>query len=336
MINVSFILGKFYPFHDGHKKLIDFAKLYHENDEHIILVCGKPNDTIPTSVRYNAVKKYAKHAKVYILNDENMPDYPEEDEYFWDKWCNVIRETINGNNPFKTFDIAFFTSEEYGEDLAREVLNRLGFVEKTEHIPFDVTREISRISGTLLRKYTEEEWSYIDEHIQKYLQKKVYFMGAESTGKTTSAQLLANACGTTFVPEYARGYLEIKGTELTEEKFKVIINGQYAQERLDVEGAIAFYDTNLLTTYGWAKLYYPDIAIRMADTFNFYEMYTKRNTYITLMDDNIRFVPDNQRYGIDKRETNQQYWINILNEFNIPYTTFNRNEPYREFWHDEI
>jgi nicotinamide riboside kinase len=43
-------------------------------------------------------------------------------------------------------------------------------------------------------------------------QLKIAFTGAESSGKTTMAELIAEAYSTSFIPEYAREFLKDKTT----------------------------------------------------------------------------------------------------------------------------
>jgi NadR type nicotinamide-nucleotide adenylyltransferase len=326
MSRIAITLGKFYPFHEGHKALIDFMLEYPlDFDEHFTLVCGKPGDLIPTKVRFEAVRQY-NHRNNYdvdYIDDPDMPDYPKDDVDFWEKWVNVIEKNLWKD----TDEVYLFTSEVYGEQFAREIQARIPYVKKCVHIPFDPDRTSYSISGSEIRDdFLNMEYA-VDKHIINYLTKYVYFVGAESTGKTTTAKRISNRIlSSLYVSEYARGYLEMKGARLTPEKFHDIINGQYAQELSSTRSChlFKFYDTCLITTYGWAKLYYPEIAFYIKKMFDLKAIYTSRNTLFVMMDDDIPFTPDSLRYGVDKRDTTTEYWASILNEFDIPFVMYNR------------
>ena len=84
---------------------------------------------------------------------------------------------------------------------------------------------------------------------------RISLTGPESAGKSTLAAQLAAHYGTTFVPEYARAYLEESRTAYTLADLEAIARGQLAAE--DVAAAQAtrllFCDTDLLVIKFWAE-----------------------------------------------------------------------------------
>jgi nicotinamide riboside kinase len=65
-------------------------------------------------------------------------------------------------------------------------------------------------------------------------------IGPESSGKTTLASKLAEYFGCSWVPEYARGYLEKLGRDYDESDLEKIAAGQYSSilERMDISSPV--------------------------------------------------------------------------------------------------
>jgi len=93
---------------------------------------------------------------------------------------------------------------------------------------------------------------------------KVVFYGPESTGKTTLAKTLAKQYHTQWVPEFARDYLQDKynktGKACEPSDIMPIAKGQIALENhlAETSHQYIFCDTNLLETYVYARVYFPD------------------------------------------------------------------------------
>jgi NadR type nicotinamide-nucleotide adenylyltransferase len=82
-------------------------------------------------------------------------------------------------------------------------------------------------------------------------------IGSESTGKTTLAQALAGDLGVPWVPEYARQYLDQKGTSLTSEDVEPIARGQMAgEDAASPRKGLVILDTDLVSTAVYAHHYY--------------------------------------------------------------------------------
>ena len=93
---------------------------------------------------------------------------------------------------------------------------------------------------------------------------KVVFYGPESTGKTTLAKTLAKQYQTQWVPEFARAYLQKKydktGKACEPSDIMPIAEGQMALEKQRAKRSqqYLFCDTDLLETYVYARVYFPD------------------------------------------------------------------------------
>ena len=83
---------------------------------------------------------------------------------------------------------------------------------------------------------------------------RISLTGPESAGKSTLAAQLAAHYGTTFVPEYARQYLEANGASYTLTDLEAIARGQLAAEDAAAQATgLLFCDTDLLVLKIWAE-----------------------------------------------------------------------------------
>jgi len=87
---------------------------------------------------------------------------------------------------------------------------------------------------------------------------RVVVTGSESTGKTTLAADLATHYGTAWSREFAREYLDRKGTPLDASDVEPIARGQVAGEDAAVLRAsgLLILDTDLVSTVVYSRYYY--------------------------------------------------------------------------------
>ena len=149
---------------------------------------------------------------------------------------------------------------------------------------------------------------------------KVGIIGPESTGKSSLARYLARRYKGTCVPEYARTYVEQKGTtEVTYEELCEI-----AKHQVDELSAISsqpsdslyFFDTELIVTKVWFDYAFGRVPEWLNDAIRRYPM----DTYLLTYPD-IPWVPDPARSnGSDaiRMELFERYEAEI-ESLNIPY-----------------
>lgn len=232
---------------------------------------------------------------------------PEIEAQFWDMWAEFLVRF-----GAQTGD-AIVASERYGVKLA-EIVGATFY-------PFDMNRHLVHAKATQVRKNPLLNFRLMLPEFRSYLRKRVTIFGAESTGKTSLTTSLSR---NGRFSEWARPYLEIPeiGPEVTEEKMHAIWHGQAALQRLSytstavVNNSRVVFDTDLFSTLGYWRmdknLGEPPAGLAGEATL------LKSDLYI-LTKSNIPFTPDPLRYGGDKRESDDQYWIDILEEFNLNY-----------------
>ena len=80
---------------------------------------------------------------------------------------------------------------------------------------------------------------------------RIGIIGPESTGKTTLARHLAGRCRGTWVPEYARTYVEQLDHPYTRQDVEAIARYQVKQLQADYGTEDVFFDTELIITRVW-------------------------------------------------------------------------------------
>jgi HTH-type transcriptional regulator, transcriptional repressor of NAD biosynthesis genes len=235
------VLGKFLPPHLGHLHLIDEA--LGRVDDLTVLVCSLAREPIPGAFRFEWMRELAPAARVVQLPDE-LPQYPDDHPDFWELWTAAIRRLL------PTGPDLVFTSEEYGDELAR----RLG----ARHVAIDPARERFPVSGTAVRENPMENWRFIPPCVRPFFVRRVVLTGSECTGKTTLAQLLATHYETPWVPEFGREFVDRKGAFPTAEEINDIARGQIeSEDRLAREAnRLLILDTDLVSTSVYSRHYF--------------------------------------------------------------------------------
>ncbi|HEX4948941.1 MAG TPA: AAA family ATPase [Blastocatellia bacterium] len=233
------IVGKFYPPHRGHKFLIDSGRA--QVHELHVIVCQKPHEQPPGSLRAAWLREIHPDVNVLLIDDT----YDEQDSRVWAensiRWLGFVPDVV-------------FTSEEYGDRFA----HYLG----CQHVLIDQARTIVPVSGTKVRNDAMQYWEFLEPPVRGWYAKRVCLVGAESTGKTTLAQGLAEHYQTVWVPEYGREYSERKlaetgGYDFTSEEFTHIAQTQCERENAAARNAnrILICDTDAFATSIWHRRY---------------------------------------------------------------------------------
>ena len=293
------VIGKFYPPHAGHAHLINTAV---ENCDHVtVIVCGKKSHTIDPELRASWIRQIHSTVDVKLIDDV----YPETDSPLWARltigWLGYIPD-------------AAFTSEAYGEPWSRCM--------GCAHVSVDPPRKTYPISGTLVREAPLEHLDMLHPIVRSYFVKRVVLVGAESTGKSTLAQALAEEYQTSWVPEVGRYYWEGKmhdarGLSWCTSEFVHIARLQTELEDALAEQAnkVLFSDTDAFATSIWHERYvgHPSSEVQVIASAR------KRPDLYVLTSDDIPFVQDGTRDGEHIRHWMHERFEKELSARGVPF-----------------
>jgi NadR type nicotinamide-nucleotide adenylyltransferase len=145
---------------------------------------------------------------------------------------------------------------------------------------------------------------------------KIAITGPESTGKSQLARELASEYKTTWVPEYAREYIDRLDRPYTREDILEIARGQVRNEEIQAGKAVGmlFCDTELIVTKIWSEVRYGSCDPWILDQIsrNNYALYLLCNT-------DLPWEPDPQREHPHLREKLFELYRDELDSRKFPY-----------------
>jgi NadR type nicotinamide-nucleotide adenylyltransferase len=156
--------------------------------------------------------------------------------------------------------------------------------------------------------------------------KKVVIIGPESTGKSTLSEQLANYYNTSWVPEYARGYLLEHGTNYTFDDLLTIARGQVALEERYIEKAnhekLLFIDTDQYVMKVWAEFVFGKCHPWILEQIKKrkYDLYLLCNIDLPWVQDVLREYPDPA-----PREALFSIYKNIMLHQSVPWVEISGN-----------
>lgn len=273
-MSAALVVGKFYPPHAGHVHLVQAALGLRSRV--VVLCLGSSGDTYSPGQRARAFEEDLRAGGVDLQQVQVRAGFDETpydlgSETVWASHVRVFQARLAG-----AWDVDLLvTSEGYGDELA----SRLGVA----HASVDPERSSVSVSARGVRSDVAGMWRFLGPGTRRLLGIRVVVLGAESTGTTTVAQMLAERLrarggswsDTCWVPEY--------GHELTEQKQRdaVALHGVAplsvewsAQDFLDVVaeqsrredealvrgGPVLVCDTDAFTTPVWERRYLGDDA----------------------------------------------------------------------------
>jgi NadR type nicotinamide-nucleotide adenylyltransferase len=283
----ALIVGKFAPPHRGHQLLIEAALA--QADQVTVLCYAVPDFTAMRSeCRAQWLRDLYPRIDVFTPTDAPHDDAGDAvQRKFVREWLAHHQMEID----------AVFTSESYGDALARE----LGA--QVVHREVDRSRREIAISGRAIRGDVHAHRQWLHPSVYRHFVRRVVFVGAESTGKSTLTSALAQRYDTSFVPEIGRFVWEQKRGALSAQDYvDIAVRHRAAEDAAQMHAnRFLFVDTNAITTMLLGFCYRQlDVAPRQLRAFA--DECKERYAYTFVCADDIDFEQDGWRDGSSWRE----------------------------------
>lgn len=295
----------------GHQFLVDTAAEYMDaiDGELDIIVFDRSFEPISGVRRQMALARHfagKPWVNVFVGHDDNAPQNDDGTQEFWDYWVKIAFETTGATGYSHVF-----ASEAYGNTYAKHL--------NAEFVPVDIERVVYPVKGTTVRRNLNTRFRDVMPTFKEVLARRIVFFGAESTGKTTMSRKMSThpMLGGKYLPEWARPYLEQFGPEVTDDRMTNIMLSQFSIQRAvtsNLETPWIYQDTDLLSTIGYYRIYGGKQPAIINELFE----ETKGDLYV-VMNSGIPFEMDPLRYGGSVRESSDQFWIDLLEEFGCNY-----------------
>jgi HTH-type transcriptional regulator, transcriptional repressor of NAD biosynthesis genes len=295
------VVGKFAPPHKGHQLLLETAL---SRCEHVtVLVYSNPDfANMPSKTRASWIQEIYPNARVLV--PENVP-HNDADDFAQREFVKMFLERE------KIAVDAVFTSETYGSGFADHL--------QVKHVLVDLERLQVPISGTRVRTDVHANRGILDPRIYRHFVQKIVFMGAESTGKSTLTEALANKYQTNFVAEYGREVWISKNGELELSDYVHIAKHHRELEDAAIleSNQFLFVDTNAITTMFWCYAYEGAGLPELTDLATVAQT---RYDHVFVCNDDIPFVQDGWRDDHVWRSRQQSLILYDLTVRGVPYT----------------
>lgn len=325
------VVGKFCPLHNGHLSVIKRA---FELCEHVVILsytserfpgCGGSRRKEWLEFAVEDITDDDSRGIVRVLDDiVTIEDNDPEDEhrYFCANYLlNELDTTVD----------AVFTSEEYGQGFAdyltKYFSNNLHIPIIVDHVMVDKSREIWPISGTQARRslarksLTNTYYSplldiFLPWYVKRDFVRKILFLGAESSGKTTLVKALGDDRGLNTALEFGRFLFDKRNGNLRYEDMAYIGKTQIEIEKLRTAGLglneYLYCDTSPLTTAFYSKEIFGRVSRELADLVRDTEdSYYK----IFLCAPDFPMVQDGTRKDEAFRQRGHEYYLSELKGF---------------------
>lgn len=146
--------------------------------------------------------------------------------------------------------------------------------------------------------------------------KKVAIIGPECTGKSDLSNYLADYFKTTWVPEYARGYMERMTHPYQEHDLLTVAHGQLRleDEWLRDANQVLICDTNLYVIKVWSEFRFGNVHKQITESLatRKYDLYLL--TYV-----DIPWEADPLREHPDKRNELYNIYLNEMKGQSVPF-----------------
>lgn len=156
---VGLVVGKFSPFHLGHKYLIDTA--VSECQYVYVIPYSNPDLGIPQSERLLSIINHYDGRSVFVIDPKGKAPHNNDHEKIHRIFCAIevfsyvaqLNIAFGGNFRLPN---RVYTSEDYGDGFAKDLSSVFGF--DVKHVCVDKDRVHFPISGTEIRNGGLDQW----------------------------------------------------------------------------------------------------------------------------------------------------------------------------------
>lgn len=264
----ALVTGTFNPPHMGHVQLIKSA--IEKRGHVVVIVLAQPHDRVSAADRARALTNDCiaegvdENAMTFVHGYESTP-YDLSDDSAVNSNIRVLQTYLRHVPPCDLL----VTSEKSGEEFAE----RLGL----HHFSFDPDREIVPVSSSQIRADLIGNWHLLGPGSKELLAVRAVFVGAESTGTTTTSLAVqealkkraGNFATTNWIREYGRD-LTMRKREQAEAIGKMeyevpwtqtdfveiaVVQQQLEDVAARTGGPIVCCDTDVFATLIWERRY---------------------------------------------------------------------------------
>lgn len=310
------VVGKFCPLHDGHLKVIETAADQCEN----LIILSYTSGNYPgcgAKKREEWLEQATKYLKctnvtIDVLDRKAMilGIFDDSSEYVHRQFC--------AEHLLKALDTtvdAVFTSEDYGQGFAEHLSEYFSsmfiYPVTVKHVMVDKERVEYPISGTQLRESVMYMDRFVPYYVRKDFVRKVLFLGAESTGKTTLVQALGDEKHTAL--EFGRFLFNKREGKLRYEDMTRIGNGQLEVEAYKAANLrmdeFLYCDTSPLTTQFYSQEWFGRTSAKLV-----HAVWDSEDSYykIFLCAPDFPMVQDGTRQDETFRSKGHRYYLEQL------------------------
>ncbi|KQS00687.1 transcriptional regulator [Williamsia sp. Leaf354] len=268
MYRHALVIGKFYPPHLGHHRLIRHATTV--ADRVTVVAMSSAVETMPLGDRVAWLREsHRDDATVRITGIACDAPIDHASPTVWAAQVACMRAAACAVTD-EPVDVVV-SSESYGPQLADWF--------EAAHVSYDAARSTTPVSGTMCRADLAAHWRCLDAPARAGLTTRVVVVGAESTGTTTVSCAVAEAfrsrggawADTRWVPEYGREATitkldrlravtptaDMHGVTWTGDDFASIARMQQAMEdaAARTSSPLLVCDTDAFATTVWERRY---------------------------------------------------------------------------------
>lgn len=299
-IKKALVIGKFMPFHKGHKELIEFASNHAMFVK--ILVLGNDNEPISINQRVKWIEEsfdadYTLTSEFCVkgisYDSSKLDSSSESNLKSSQEWCDFLKDELNDIDVIVGSEIYIEYMAEYS---------------KKEYLLFDVTRTKVPISASKIKDNPLKYWDYLTPAVKRTYAHHICICGTESSGKTTLATALEKEFDyVTMIPEIGRclvgNAMTCESTTLT--SVLSIHKTLLKCVKHNPPTPIVVWDTDNLTTKSYMKFlgwdtYTSDFPI--ADIYFFLDNDIPYEKDSTRVEENVAKELKNNHLNIYKKE----------------------------------